>query len=129
MSLDLTVLHDSGEETCFADVDTLFDHSTEDSRIAGRATVNPFIDTDISIPITVTEADVKRGYIVLDANFTELLYKSVAAPNEVTSGSKTTITVVHPDAGTQVHTKYPFSTVQYGSFLTLGPNALKKKND
>ena len=46
MSLDLTVLHDSGEETCFADVDTLFDHSTEDSRIAGRATVNPFINTD-----------------------------------------------------------------------------------
>lgn len=126
-SLDITVLHDEGDETCFSNVNQLFNYSTEDDRIAGRYTVNPFVNSEITIPITVTEADVKRGYIILDINYTELLYKSITAPDEVTSGDKTTITVKRPGEKDQVHTKYPFTSVSYRSYPTLGTTPLVKR--
>lgn len=126
-SLDITVLHDEGDETCFSNVNQLFNYSTEDDRIAGRYTGNPFVNSEITIPITVTEADVKRGYIILDINYTELLYKSIKAPDEVTSGDKTTITVKRPGEKDQVHTKYPFTSVSYRAYPTLGTTPLVKR--
>ena len=126
--VNLSVIHDSGEETCFSDTKTKFyPYEEQDSRVDESYEFNPFIGSatkQISIPnIEITADDVKRGYIVLDADYSTLGYQP-QKPASITVKA-TTANGLEND---QKHTRIEYN-ITYNITLTLGTTCLVKHDE
>ena len=79
----LAIVHDEGEYTYFSDMKSQISHyddANPDSRVDrihlfdnSDTTFSLGVEMPFSVPVTVTEADAKRGYIILDTDYTKLL--------------------------------------------------------
>ena len=74
--VNFSIVHDEGEYTYFADRSRQY--SIDDPNVDHVYTVtNPYACDDmrgIAAMVDVTEADVKRGYVILDCDYSKLLY-------------------------------------------------------
>lgn len=78
-TVEFSVVHDEGEYTYFSDISKQFTSVGENKNANADhiyTLTDPFSNTDtrvINATVNVTDNDVKRGYIVLDANYSNLL--------------------------------------------------------
>ena len=90
--VDFSVIHDEGEYTYFSDVDRQFtaaDSVTNENIDHIYTLTDPFANTDargITAEINVTEADVKRGYVILETDYTGLMSQSNHTKAECSTG-------------------------------------------
>lgn len=103
--VDFSVIHDEGEYTYFSDVGRQFtaaDSATNENIDHIYTLTDPFTNTDargITAEINVTEADVKRGYVILETDYRGLMSQSDHTAAECSGASQTndTVPVKHTD--------------------------------
>ena len=81
-TVDFSVIHDEGEYTYFSDLSRQFtaeDRANNENIEHIYTLTDPFSNDDtrgITATVNVTKEDVKRGYIVLDVDYTKLMVKN-----------------------------------------------------
>ena len=89
--ITMSVIHDEGEETYFSDLSRQFTYEDSNPNIEPIYKITDPYDNDeergISQTINLTEGDIKRGYIVLDMDYTNLL-ADPAEPTQIMKDGK-----------------------------------------